>query len=249
MLVLEEWIRCVGNKLKIIAHIGGNCIEECMELAKHAEKTGIYAISAFAPSFFKPGNAEILVDFLARIAVAAPSLPFYYYNIPGFTGVNIPVSTIINAAKTKIPTFAGVKFTHFDLYEMQKCMSMENGRYDIVHGYDETLLAGLSLGVESAIGSTYNYIPEVYLQLWDAFKRGDQVKARELQQVSVEVVNILIKYGGGVVAGKAIMKLMDIDCGECRLPNKIFSPSDYSALKVDLEKIGFFKLTTQSIEI
>jgi N-acetylneuraminate lyase len=249
MLVLEEWIRCAGKKLKVISHVGGNCIEECKELASHAEKTGAYAVSAFAPSFFKPSNAQNLIEFLEKIAASAPTLPFYYYNIPGFTGVNIPVSSILALAKNKIPTFAGVKFTHFDLYEMQKCMAFDGGKYDIVHGYDETLLCGLSLGVQSAIGSTYNYIPEVYIQLWEAFNYGDLDSARKFQRLSVGIVDILNKYGGGVVAGKAIMKLIGIDCGDCRLPINKFSRDELKSLKDDLEQVGFFSTVYHSNEL
>jgi N-acetylneuraminate lyase len=240
-MVLEKWISSANRELKIISHVGGNCISQSKELAAHAEKSGAYAIASFAPSFFRPATANELVSFLAPIASSAPNLPFYFYHIPSFTGVDLPVSELLEVADG-IPNFAGVKYTHFDLYDMQKCMVSPNDKYEILHGYDETLLCGLSLGVKSAVGSTYNYIPEVYLNVWEAFINGDLEKAREWQQVSVKIVNILNKYGGGVRAGKAIMNLIGIGCGPCRLPIKGMAQNEMGALKSDLGNAGFFKL-------
>lgn len=52
---------------------------------------------------------------------------------------------------------------------------------------------------------------------------------------------MIIKYGGGVRGGKAIMKLVGIDCGECCLPIARFTDEEYRSLKADLEEIGFFE--------
>ena len=80
--ILEGWVRHADGKLKIITHVGGNCLKDCIELARHSEVHGAYGIAAYSPSFYKPGNAKELVSFLAPIAAAAPHLPFFFYNIP-----------------------------------------------------------------------------------------------------------------------------------------------------------------------
>ena len=77
-------------------------------------------------------------------------------------------------ASESIPNFAGVKFTHSDFYDMQKCLSFDGGRYNVLNGFDEMLLCGLSLGVQRQLsGSTYNFMAPLYYDLWDAFTRGD----------------------------------------------------------------------------
>jgi N-acetylneuraminate lyase len=240
--VLGKWVSCSNGTLKIIAHVGGNCLPQSIELAAHAQESGAWATGAFAPSFFKPGTAEELVSFLAPVAAAAPDLPFYYYHIPSLTGVNLPVVKLLSHAEKMIPNFAGVKFTHFDLYDMQQCIAYNHNRFEILHGYDEVLLAGLSLGIKAAVGSTYNYMPSVYLGIWEAYDRLDMHKARELQQFSVRIVKILIKYGGGVRAGKAFMKLSGIDCGPCRLPLTKFNDTELDKLKNELTEAGYFRM-------
>ncbi len=239
--VLESWIKYSGNKLKIICHVGSNCQHESMELAAHAEKRGAYAIGCIAPSFFKPAKASDLIEYLAPVAAAAPDLPFYYYNMPSMTGVNIQVSELFSLAKERIQNFAGVKFTHSDMYDMQKCIAFDNGYYEVLNGFDEILLCGITLGVNAAVGSTYNYMPSVYLELWDAFRKGDLKKAKELQQFSVKVVDILVKYKGAILAGKAIMGFLGVECGPCRLPLRTLSDDEKLSLKKELDDIGFFQ--------
>ena len=65
-------------------------------------------------------------------------------------------------------------------------------------------------------------------------------EARELQMKSIKTVEVIIKYGGGVRGGKAIMNLLGVKCGNCRLPLKPFCELDYVSLKKDLEGIGFY---------
>jgi N-acetylneuraminate lyase len=244
--ILEKWISCSNKKLRIICHVGGNCLPQSIELAIHAEKSGADAVGAYSPSFFKPNTVQELLSFLAPIANSAPHLPFYYYHIPSFTGVNLLVNEMLVEAQSIIPNFAGIKFAHYDLYDMQQSIAYDNGKFEILHGFDEILLCGLSLGVQGAVGSTYNYMPSVYLDLWEAFNHLNIVKARELQQFSVKIVQLLFKFGGGVRAGKAIMEFIGINCGPVRLPIKKMTIHERETFKNELTDAGFFKMINKT---
>ena len=90
------------------------------------------------------------------------------------------------------------------------------------------------------MGSTYNYAAKVYNRLLDAFRAGDIAAAAKLQQYSVKIVEVIIRHGGGVRGGKAIMRLVGVDCGSCRLPLAPFTEAEYACLKAELEAIDFF---------
>ena len=183
---------------------------------------------------------EDLVQFFKRIAAAAPELPFYFYDMPSMTGVQLSLEQFLLRGREEIPTLVGVKFTHNDLMEMGACLALDNGAFEILHGYDEVLIAGVSLGAVSAVGSTYNYFAPTYLKVLEAMRQGDLATARSNQLRSIELVKVIIRYGGGVRGGKAIMNLMGYDCGPCRLPISAFSDKEYEILRSDLEAIGFF---------
>lgn len=245
--VFEEWVRCSDKKLKTIAHVGGTCHTESEELAKYADKIGVDAIAVMAPYFFKPTRVDELLSFLKSIAEAAPSLPFYYYHIPSMTGVDLPVHEILAGAEKMIPNLAGVKFSHSNLMNLQQCLALNHERFDISFGSDEILLSALSLGVKSAVGSTYNYMAPVYIKLIEAFNKNDHQSARKFQKYSVEVVDVLNQYGGGVRAGKAIMGMIGIECGPCRLPIRNMTTGETESLKNDLSKIGFFEMIDSNL--
>lgn len=239
--ILERWVIATRKRFKVIAHVGSNCQRDSIELARHAAQVGADAIASIAPSFFKPGTVNDLIDFFAPICKAAAELPFYYYNMPSMTGVNLAVDKFLVEGKKKMPNLVGTKFTHNNLMEMGACIDLENHKFEVLHGYDEILIAGLSMGAVAGVGSTYNYIPNVYQAVFEAMKRNDVETARSYQMKSIRTVEVIIKYGGGVRGGKAIMKLIGIDCGECRLPITDFTAKEYDDLKGDLEAIKFFE--------
>jgi N-acetylneuraminate lyase len=74
--------------------------------------------------------------------------------------------------------------------------------------------------------------------LIEAFDRGDLKKAAQCQQISIDMIRLLGKYGG-IATGKAYMKLIGIDCGAFRLPVRNMSDMDVERFRTDVEKIGF----------
>src|SRR4051812_12692175 len=170
--VAERWQTDAGSKLRVIVHVGHVGLADCQTLAAHAQKIGASAIGCFAPSFFKPASVDDLVQFCAEVAKAAPELPFYYYHMPGMTGVNFAMIDFLKAASDGIPTLVGVKFTHENLMDFLQCLHLENGRFDMVFGRDEVLLGALATGSRAAIGSTYNFAAPIYHRLIEAFSKN-----------------------------------------------------------------------------
>jgi N-acetylneuraminate lyase len=228
-----------GTPLKVIMHVGANCLADAQLLAAHAEQAGTHAIAALAPSYFRPPTVEHLVEFLAAIANAAPKTPFYFYDIPSWTGVQFPTVAFLDAAKQRIPTFAGVKFTNSDLTELQRALAFDGGRFDILWGCDESLLAGLALGCRGAVGSTYNFAAPIYHRVIAAFERGDLDEARQWQSHSVAMVGAIGRYGF-TAAAKSVMGMVGVECGPARLPLAALCGEKASELKADLNAIGFF---------
>lgn len=91
--------------------------QEAMELASHAQTCGASGITPFAPRT-RLATVTDLVQFFKPIAASAGNLPFYYYNMPAMTGVNLAVDQFLLEGKKHIPTLAGTKFTHNNLMEM-----------------------------------------------------------------------------------------------------------------------------------
>lgn len=246
MLLAEKWITVAPKNFKVIVHVGSTCVESSRMLAAHAQSHGAYAIGAMAPPFPKIGRIEELVKYCEEIASAAPDLPFYFYHIPAFNGAFLSMVEFLKAVDGRIPNFAGIKYTYESLYEYNQCRLYKNGKFDMLHGQDETILASLALGgAQGGIGGTTNYNGKALTQIIEAWNAGDLEKARELQNFAQEVINIICHYRGNIVGGKRIMKLIGLNLGKNRTPFQNMTDDEEMAMKKELESINFFNRCNQ----
>lgn len=236
----ERWLEVTRNTaLKVIVHVGSNCLPDACELAAQAERIGALAVSALAPCYFKPRSLADLVAWCAAIAAAAPATPFYFYDIPVLTGVNFCMKSFLAQAADRIPTLNGIKFTNTDLMTYQQCLAADAGAFDLPWGVDEALLAALAVGAKGAVGSSYNFAAPVYQRLLAAFERGDLETARTEQRRSVQLIQVLAGHGY-LGAAKAVMKMLGVDVGPARLPNGNPAAEQLPRLRSELEELGFF---------
>jgi N-acetylneuraminate lyase len=242
--VTEAWMAARPAGLNVIVHVGHLSVGEARALASHAQSVGADAVAAVAPSFFKPTGVSELVAWCAEVAAAAPKLPFYYYHIPSMTNVTIPAAAFLAEAKAKIPTLAGIKFTFEDLTDYAAARAVGGADYDILFGRDEILLTGLGLGATGAVGSTYNYAAPLYQRILRAYAAGDQATAAREQAKAQAFIDVMNRFGGQP-AGKAIMKLVGIDCGPVRLPLRTLTPAQEGALRAELAAQGFFEFSSR----
>jgi N-acetylneuraminate lyase len=239
MAATEAFVAAAGGRIPVVVQVGHNSVGEARLLAAHAQAAGADAISATPPSYFKPPTPAALIAVMQEIAAAAPDLPFYYYHIPSMTGVAPNVAAFVREGGKLIPTLAGVKFSHTAVYEMQAALAVEQGRYNLLFGSDEMLLSGLCGGAHGAVGSTYNFAAPLYNRIMAAYAAGDLPAAQRLQAHAVEMVNVLVRFGGNA-AIKAVMGFLGLDCGPVRLPQVAIDQGKQQELREELDAIGFF---------
>ena len=239
--IAERWVACADDRLSVIVHVGHTCLADARTLTAHAAKIGASAVSALTPCFFKPRNNAEVVNWCEAVASAAPALPFYYYNIPSMTGIDYPVVDFLAQAQARIPSLAGVKYTHENLPDYKACVAFDQGRYDILFGRDELLLEGTDAGALGAVGSTYNYAAPLYLRLLAARAAGQATEARTLQDTAIKMIAICNGIGvTHLAASKALMAMLGVDCGPVRLPLAPPDATQLATLRTRLNEIGFF---------
>lgn len=238
LAIYDAWAAAAPQAgLRVIAHVGSNCLTDSETLARRAEKLGFAAISALAPSYYKPGSLTALVDCCAMIAAAAPSTPFYYYDIPALTGVSFPMERFLAEAPTRIPTLSGIKFTNPDLVSYRRSLDAA-GSLDLPWGVDEMLLSALAAGARGGVGSTYNWAPKLYHELIAAFQSGDLAEARRLQSVAIAMIDAMAATGF-LGTAKALMQRLGVPVGPARLPLGNPTEKQVDALMAKLDELGF----------
>ena len=241
MKLAEAWVKAAPEGFKVIVHVGSTCVNSSRRLAEHAQTIGAFGIGAMATPFPRIGRIEELVKYCEEIASGAPNLPFYYYHIPAFNGAFLSMVELLKAVDGRIPNFAGIKYTYESLYEYNQCRLYANGKFDMLHGQDETILPCLAMGgAQGGIGGTTNYNGKCLTGILKAWEEGNIEEARQLQNFAQEVINVICHYRGNIVGGKRIMKLIGLDLGPNRTPFQNITDEEEKALKAELDAIDFF---------
>jgi N-acetylneuraminate lyase len=235
--VAEAVVRQVKGRVPVVVHVGSLTTRTACALAAHAAETGADATSSIPPFYYAVGP-EGVKQYYAQVA-AASGLPFYIYNIPGTTGVNVAVD-IVRELIAVVPNLRGMKYTAYDMYSMRKIIELDEGRFNVLSGADEVMLAAQAMGADGAIGTTENLLPGVFVDAYKAFHSGD-VKAAEGLQAKINwTVNTFLSFPS-LGAVKEIMRLLGFELGSPRPPLLSLTDAQRGRLREKLEEIGFFK--------
>lgn len=234
----SAFIKAADGRVPVVIQTGHNALPDACDLTAHAAAEGAVGVSAHPPTYYKVEDMESLVECSRIVAASAPSLPFYYYHIPGFTGAHFPMKEFCVEAVNKIPTFGGLKFSDSRVDFLKRAKDATPDNLNFFWGCDEMLFSGLANGIEAAVGSTYNVFGKEFLKVIERFEAGDINGAAEQQLFCTKLIAAVAKYPFHS-AMKAILTRMGAPCGPTRLPNKRISESQANSLFQELEELGF----------
>ena len=154
---------------------------------------------------------------------------------------------------TFFPTLAGVKFTDGDMEDFLYCTNLERpaaamrfgssgsssgssgssgggggaagGKYNMLYGSDQQFTAGLALGADGGVGTSYNWNAATFRAIAAAVAAGDLVAARAAQLATNELMSDISSaeklWQPDAYAWKAFFNLVSdagVDAGMPRLP-------------------------------
>ena len=238
--VTVESIRAAAGHVPVLVQVGHNSLAEAAELAAHAAASGAAGISATCPSYFKISSVQVLVDSMKAVADAAPELPFYYYHIPTLTGNRISMAEFLKLGCEAMPNLVGLKYSSPELHEYQQCIELDGGRFEVMWGVDEMLIAALAVGGSAAVGSTYNVAGPLFRRLINAFEQGDLAKARQYQSQANAFIRIVVGYPFQSAMKHILYWQGSPAESYCRLPQQELTLEQVTSLHSRLAEIGFF---------
>ena len=209
---IMEIVRSAAPEATLIAHIGTLRETDAIELGAYARKLGYDMISSVTPFYYRFTFREIR-DYYFRVADAC-GLPMLVYHIPAFSGVSLGQQELREFLSD--PLFAGIKYTSNDFFTMEQCKSCFPDKI-VYNGYDEMFLAGLSMGADGAIGSTYNFMADKFVKIYELFRENRLSEARLLQQEANRIIAVLCRVGV-MQAEKEVLNQLGFDLGICRRP-------------------------------
>ena len=213
-VVTEAVIDASASRAKVIVHVASGNHRESLALAAHAEQCGADAIASIPP-YFVPVREQEIIDHYRRLADGC-GLPLFAYHLPMCT--HVPITQAIVERLLAAEALQGIKFSDFNLADMWMMKNLGGDALSVLYGMDAMFLAGLVMGADGGVGGTYCYMPQVHIQIYQAYKRGNLAAAQNIQRRATTFIRELSCGLGPIVFVKQAMSLMGLDCGPPRPP-------------------------------
>ena len=225
---IMELAKAQAPNAKLIAHVGCIDEEETLKLARCAKQLGYHAVSAVPPFYYKFGFKEIKQFFL-DVADAA-ELPFFIYHFPNSTGVNFTIEQF--AELLEDDRIAGLKFTCNDVFLLEQIKRRFPNKI-VYNGYDELFIAGVVMGVDGGVGSTYNFMADKFIAITRLMSEGKVAEAQKIQHEANRIIEIICKIGL-MPAEKEILNQLGFDFGTARKPFKELSAEEKDLIRTEV---------------
>jgi N-acetylneuraminate lyase len=211
----------------VIVHVGASCTADAVELTRHAAAAGATAVSSLPPV----GNYsfEEIRAYYETVAQTS-DLPFLVYYFPSIAPAIRTTEDVLSLCR--ISNVAGLKFTDSDFFRL---WAIRRSGAVVFNGADEMLLAGLIMGANGGIGSTYNVIPGSFVELYRMAREGRWEKARLVQDSINEFLAVILRYPVHPVI-KRLLNWTGVDCGVCIPPRRELSSAEEAELRANLAK-------------
>lgn len=223
---------------QIIAGAGDNVTLKACQKQKRMHNLGVAATLHVTPWYNKPTQEGLYRHY--RAIVDAASTPVILYNVPGRTGVNLEVSTVLRLAK-ECPSIVGIKDANADAERLQLMLAGLidlRGDFAVLSGEDGFLLPLLAMGGHGLISVMSNVAPKECVQLFDAFNTKDHAMAQKLANKLIHLVKLMF-FKTNPIPVKTALHLMGLIENAFRLPLCPLEQNDYDYIKRELTKLGW----------
>jgi 2-dehydro-3-deoxy-D-pentonate aldolase len=233
--VIATAVAHVNKRVPVYAGTGAETTREAVRLTKMAEKEGADGVSVITPYFISPNQQEIF-DHYRRIAENT-ALPVILYNNPSTCGgLKIDPDTVGRLAE--IPNILGVKDSSGDLQNTQEYLKAVPERFSVMMGRDTLIFPSLVMGTRGSVPATGNVAPELLVEIYESFRRGDVEKSKAAQ-LRLNPLRIALNLCTAPGAVKAALDMLGLSIGPCRSPvSTALSPEKKAKMKAALQAAG-----------
>ena len=221
-----------AGRVTNIMHIGAPTTRRAAQMAEYAAKAGVDALCCVPPFFYAADDKSIIEHY--RVVGAATDLPLLLYNLPQSTNVEItpPLAAKIRDA---VPTLAGLKHSGPIVEHIRDFADLDLACFI---GNSYLMLPGLSIGACGCIDGPLNVVPELWVDIWQAYEAGDLATAVKAQRRATEVAQSILEFGFLGALKAALSERLGVECGDPRPPQLPLSAEQRDALAERMEVLG-----------
>jgi N-acetylneuraminate lyase len=234
--IVESVAESINGNVPIMVHVGSMATKDAVELAKHAAGIkGVCGISSLPPQYYPVGFEDEIANL--SVVAEATNLPFYPYLFESMAS-KYGIDKLINGF-ARIPNMAGIKAFVSDMSIHQTIVNNGPSHWQLFHGFDQCLFQALTIPqITASIGSTYNIVPEIVIEIFNAVKQNEYAKANSL---SCEFRKYWLSIQGYSFLGfgSYFLKKRGFMMGQPRLPLRWPNDDEITVVEDRMRKFAF----------
>ena len=202
-----------GGRVPVLAGCGGYDTREVIELARELERVGVDGLLSVTPYYNKPTQEGLFQHYKA--ISESTSLPIMLYNVPGRTGVNLDVKTVVRLSELR--NIVAVKEASANVVQMSEIVAAVRDDFMLVGGDDPLTVAVMAIGGRGIVSVASNAAPAEMVQIVELAEQGDYAGARRLHMWLLPFIQVNFLEANPIPV-KAAMAAMGLIEESYRLP-------------------------------
>jgi len=205
--VVELTVEAAAGAVPVLAGAGGYDTKEVIHSALRMKRAGAKGILSVTPYYNKP-TPEGLFQHYSAIA-GEVGLPVIVYNVPGRTGCNVDVATLVRLAA--VPGIVGVKEASGNIAQMVEICGAVPRDFLVLSGDDALTLPLMAVGGHGIISVAGNEVPGEMARMAECAERNDFAAARRIhaELLPLLLVNFIESNPIPVKSAMAAMGLLE----------------------------------------
>jgi 4-hydroxy-tetrahydrodipicolinate synthase len=234
--LVEILVEEANGTVPILAGAGGYDTKEVIHLGREMARLGASGFLSVTPYYNKPTQEGLYQHY--RAFADSTSLPIVVYNVPGRTGVNVEVATLVRLAQ--IPNIVGVKEASGNVTQMCEICRAVPQEFLVLSGDDALTLPLMAVGGRGIISVASTAIPAEMVRMVEAAERNDFAAARQVHAriLPLMLINFVEANPIPVKAAMAAMGLLE---EAFRLPMVPPQPASREKIQNVLKDLGLVK--------
>lgn len=234
---IEAVVKTVAGQVPVIAHVGALATRDACEIARFSAKVGADAVGSVMPIYYAVGT-QGAVDYYRAIGEAA-ELPLLIYYLAQAAVGTLDAQVFAEEFAT-LPYVFAMKYTSPDLELFRKIIDLTDGKLEMIIGCDQIALPAFTMGAVGAIGTTYNFMPEIYISLYNHYLAGEMDAAEKLMHRAFRVIHRILRRYPSLETCREITRMRGYETGHSRGPIPSMTDEQRTQMRADLEALDFF---------
>ncbi|MEZ0119175.1 UNVERIFIED_ORG: dihydrodipicolinate synthase/N-acetylneuraminate lyase [Heyndrickxia coagulans] len=182
MEITKFTVSYVNGRVPVLIGTGSTSTRMSVLLSQHAEQCGADGVLVVNPYYWSLSEDNLSKHY-GTIAESV-NIPILLYNFPTLTGQDLSPDFVLKLVD-HYENIVGIKETTDQaghIREMILKVKNKHPHFSVFAGFDDHLLNTLALGGDGAIGSSFNFAPELGVGIFEAFKNNDLERAVRLHK-------------------------------------------------------------------